>query len=403
MKILVVHHVRRLDNSHIYLSDDFESANNEVYGAQELDTWAGIRIFACEHEVWRLEICPNESMVRLANPLGVVVAAQSVSFAAGLKSFKDRFYLKSLLKYGDSSIAFFSRSPLIKFTSDIFASFEFDLLWWETQFYDSIIPDGPPSIVRSVNFEPVHVLAEDPSLFKIVRFLSKRRSERIISQKRQVVAISPADSENYRCLGADDSVVLPLRQLAFISEHDFISEDFSSSFLFFGSNFDVHHNRLNLEFIVQKLAPLMLKRGIKTRICVFGHRLPSDLELPPNIRYFGFAENLQGKQQGSLGVIVPYHGGAGMQSKIFEPLTLGVPIIANPRNFAGYDFKPFEDFFPATTVDEYLDGVLFFINNKLTAAEMGNRSKIICKELFSRSQIEKILENIISNRRIYLA
>lgn len=396
MKILVIHHVRRLENFHIYQSDDFALANNEVYGAQELDTWAGIRMFSKNHEVWRLEICPNESQVRLLNQNGEVVTSKSIRFLPGTKSLKNSTYLKSLVKYADSSVAFFSREELIQFVNETLSSWEFDLLWWETQFYDSLIPKGFKSIVRSVNFEPSHVLAEDSSRFKYLRFISKLISERKISRTRKIVAISPLDALRYKGIGASECSVLPLRQLPYISESKFLQEDFSDSFLFFGSNFEIRHNLLNLRFIINELAPLMLREGITQKIAIFGHRIPPNLELPGNVVYKGFAENLQGKQLGSLGVIVPYHGGAGMQSKIFEPLVLGVPIIANPENFAGFDFVQGQHFYSASNIEEYLEGVSYFLNNRELTLKMGTNAKQKSVELFSRAKYDKIINELIS-------
>ena len=397
MKILVVHHSRRSNDSFIYLSDDFKIANNQVYGAQELDTWAGIRMLAKSQELWRLEVCPNESLVRLISPLGEVLAKLEIRFDTGLHSLSDFEYLKALFKYGDSSIAFFSRKKLATWMEDLFQQNNFDLLWWETQFYEALIPNKPRSIVRSVNFEPVHVLAEDPSLLRYLRFLSKVRSERLISRTRELVAISPNDESNYKDYGANETKVLPLRQLPFISNSNFATEDFKEYFLFFGSNYNIRHNRRNLEYILEVLSPSMRKAGLKTKIATFGHRIPSEFFVPDNVAHFGFADNLQGKQLGSLGIVIPYHGGAGMQSKIFEPLILGVPVIANPKNLAGYDFQPYVHYYPATSEKEYIDGMVYFVQNAIAAWEMGKRAKIRAIEMFSESNFYSILNGIVQD------
>ena len=384
-----------MENISIYSSDNFVAANNEVYGAQELDTWAGIRLLAAKHDVWRLEICPNQSLARLVNERGEIVESITVKFPPGIMSLKDWAYVKALAKYGDSSISYFSRTQLTNFAEKIFSSHEFELLWWETQFYDALIPGKIRSIIRSVNFEPAHVLSEDASRIRFLRFLFKLFSEWRISRRRNLVAISPADSYQYSRLCKSNPTVLPLRQLMFISETKFEIEESEKSFIFFGSNFNVRHNLLNLKFILNDLAPLMQEKGISARISIFGHRMPSEQTMPPNVRYYGFADNLQGKEMGSLGVIVPYHGGAGMQSKIFEPMILGVPIIANPSNFAGYPFEPFEHYYPATNLSEYLDALEFFLLFPEVVSAMGNRAKVKSKEMFSRRKIESIIDDLI--------
>lgn len=395
VKILVVHHSRRSNDAFIYLSDDFKVANNQVYGAQELDTWAGIRMLARDNELWRLEICPNESLVRLFSPSGDVLAKSEIRFDTGLHSLSDIEYLKALFRFCDSSIAFFSRKNLVTWMHALFQQNHFDLLWWETQFYEALIPNQPRSIVRSVNFEPVHVLAEDPSPLRYLRFLSKVRSERLISRTRELVAISPNDQSNYMAYGANETKVLPLRQLPFISNSNFATEDFKEYFLFFGSNYNIYHNRRNLQYILEVISPGMRRAGLKSKIATFGHRIPSEFDLPDNVIHFGFADNLQGKQLGSLGIVIPFHGGAGMQSKIFEPLILGVPVIANPKNFAGYDFQPYVHYHPATSENEYINAMVHFEQNAVDAWKMGERAKIRALELFSESHFFPILNGIL--------
>jgi glycosyltransferase involved in cell wall biosynthesis len=98
-----------------------------------------------------------------------------------------------------------------------------------------------------------------------------------------------------------------------------------------------------------------------------------------------------------MGVIVPYHGGAGMQSKVFEPLMLGVPIIANPKNFAGYNFEPFKHFYPATNTLEYLEGINYFVNNKNDRVQMGQRAREESMRMFTRERIQNVLIGLFSH------
>ncbi len=398
MKILVVHHSRRSNDESIYHSDDFRVANNQVYGAQELDTWAGIRMLARENELWRLEICPNESYVRLISPSGEVQAKSEIQFNSGLRSLLDIEYIKALLKFADTSIAFFSRKKLVDWIQVMFKENNFDLVWWETQFYECLIPHSPRSIVRSVNFEPNHVLAEDPSSLRYFRFLSKSWSERRISRTREIVSISPNDKKCYLSFGSRNTKVLPLRQLPFISNSHFETEDFKNYFLFFGSNYNIRHNRRNLEYIIKNISPAMRREGINGKIATFGHRIPTEFDLPDNVIHFGFTDNLQGKQLGSLGIVIPYSGGAGMQSKIFEPLILGVPVIANPKNFAGYDFEPFVHYYPATSEIEYVNAMIHFERNTKDAWQMGKRAKKHSLEIFSEPQFLSVLKEIIDGK-----
>lgn len=396
MRILVIHHTRSLDLSNVYLSDDFVAANETLFGAQELDTWGGVRLLCQDNEVWRLEICPNQSGVQLINSEGIVLLRRRVEFPMGLKRIFDKFYTSTLISYLDTSIAFFARASLKTAIEECLVEHNFDLLWWDTQFYDALICKEVPSIVRSVNFEPKHVIAEDASLFKYLRLLGKTWSEHKISRKRTLVAISPSDQRNYLRLGAKEIFQMPLRQLPFLMNTYFPIVEGGLNLVFFGSTFDVRHNRRNLEAIVNDIAPLIEEEIPGVHIESFGHRIPAGVILPLNMKHFGFKSNLQGIQKGSLGIIIPWHGGAGMQSKIFEPLCLGVPVIANPRNFAGYDFLPGLHYLPATNPREYVEAIKYLLNHPHEAYALGENARLLSEKLFNFSiylkQIDRILE-----------
>jgi glycosyltransferase involved in cell wall biosynthesis len=397
MKILVVHHVRGFESTTIYLNDDFKLANEKLFGAQELDTWAGVRLLAVNHITWRLEICPNLGQCRFIDPNGRVVSQFGIQITRGIRKIKDLSYLASLIRYLDTSIAYFANSTLKKEIKNFVGRSDLDLLWWETQFYDALIPSGVPSIVRSVNFEAKHVLAEDSSGLRWIRSLGKLWSERLISKRRVVVAISPSDRSNYLRLGSAQIYEMPLRQLSFLINTDFQAVENPNTLMFFGSSFDVRHNRRNLESLALAIAPLIEVEVPEVRIASFGHRIPADIHLPPNMQHFGFIPNLQGMQIGCLGVIVPFNGGAGMQSKIFEPLCLGVPIIANPKNFAGYPFVPGIHYLSAKNPREYVEAVKYLLNHPKEANEMSEKAKFLAEELFNSLSLLKNLDQILNS------
>jgi len=383
VKILVVHHARSVDLPNVYLSDDFVEANECLFGAQELDTWGGVRLLSLDNLVWRLEICPNQSVVRLIAPEGGVLAVVPVEFPDGWTKLCDRFYFLTLVKYLDTSIAYFARTSLKSAIEKCLLGLELDLIWYDTQFYDALIGTHVPVIVRSVNYEPKHVIAEDSSLFRWIRSLGKTLSEFKIARNRSLVGISPSDVKNYRNLGARKISQIPLRQLPFLMNTNFPLVEGRSKLIFFGSTFDVRHNRRNLEFIVHDIAPIIEREIPDIQIQSFGHRIPTHIDLPANMKHFGFIENLQGRQMGALGVIVPWHGGAGMQSKIFEPLCLGVPIIANPKNFAGYDFLPGTHYLPATSPREYVEAVKYLLSHPNEARDIGENARLLAEKTFN--------------------
>ncbi len=396
MRIIVVHHAKNTNSEKIYLDDCYLSANKELFGAQELDTWGGIRLLKKSHEVWRLEISPNKGVARLVDNLGKQRCMTEITTGFNLSNLG---YLKAAIRYLDPTLAQFAHTSVRNFSHQIQDEFDFDLWWSDTQFYHPLIPKGVKKVIRSVNFEPIHVLGEDASFFRFIRFLSKIYSERKVAKNSTLVPISPLDKKRYRRIGIRTEYVLPLRQLPFILNADIEIIDQSQTFIMTGSTFDVRHNRRNLEFVVHKVAPEIQKLNRKLIIKVFGNRMPRITNASANLIFAGFDPDLQKKCLGATGVIVPFHGGAGMQSKIFEPLALGVPVLANPKSLVGFPFRPSVHYRAVRTASEYVQGMIDFIENPDLCATMRNSSISLSRELFNEYIMCQSIEEIISNAK----
>lgn len=391
MKLLVVHHSRDLKNDNIYINDDYLLANNTLYGAQEMDTWAGIRLFAKKHSVWRLQVCPNHNSIRLIDPLGNLIQQIFIPPTSRLGKFKDKGFLRSLLIWTDTSIAQYGMTSYREGFRKIFSDYSFDKVWVETQFYEAAIPSSVPHLIRTVNFEPYHSFTESLGLPRYLRALTRLISERRVFRRNIGFAISPLDHDRYLRIGIKKMGIIPLRQLAFISQLTVSPIIATKTFLIMGSTYEVLHNRRNLFFLLNELAPEIRKYDPDIRFQIFGNRLPEGLNIPNNCEYLGFDPDLQARIMGATGVIVPFHGGAGMQSKIFEPLCLGSAIIANPKSLVGYPYIANEHYLAATNLQEYVEAILILTSDFERANSISLSAKNKSQELFTEpALVEKI-------------
>ncbi|NBO70069.1 MAG: glycosyltransferase [Bacteroidetes bacterium] len=387
MKILYVHHVRELHNENVYLNDDYDEANLALYGAQEMDTWAGVRMLSNDHQVYRLEICINSNRARLLDPSQRTLREFDISH----KSI-DVNYIKTLLKYLDPSIAQFAYKSFKSLFQNIFENYSFDVWWVDTQFYAGVIPREIKSITRSVNFEPFHVLGEDQSPYRFIKSILKIWSEVLVSRHTVFMSISPLDSRRYSRLGLKQIPYLPLRQLIYLPSKQNEEIQKGKYFCFAGSTYDVRHNYRNLLFIVNVLAPRLAVQLPEYNILIFGNRLPKQMKLPTNVKYMGFSKDLHEFLIHSTAVVIPYSGGAGMQSKLFVPLKLGALVIANPKNFAGYEFVQNIHYLAATNPDEFVKQIIRSANKPVEEMlEIGINARIKSDELFKVSEFTKII------------
>lgn len=398
MKVLYVHHSRSSNNEQIYLSSIHREANLALYGAQEMDTWAGIRLLSEFGEVERYEICPNQGFAKHINSKGITHSKIHFSLSASTKFQINSLYLRNLLQNNfDPSVAQWQELQLINHFQTIANDSAYDYIWVDTQFYEPLISAVQKSIiVRSVNFEPRHVLGEDESISRYLKVIPKLLTERKVSKKRTFISISPRDQKSYSRLGIR-SHLIPLRQLGYCNESLLTGISSPDTVFFTGSTYDVLHNRKNLYFILEELAPILLKSYPDIKIAITGNRLPANVRLPKNVQYLGFLPDLQERLIGALAVLVPYFGGAGMQSKVFEALTIGSKVIANPNVMAGYPFLPERDFVPAITAQQFLEAIKRLRIEKEFGQMLAFNGKHLANELFSHNKVQSQIGFILNN------
>lgn len=397
MKFLVIHHSRDLANNEAYIHNDYLLANNALYGAQELDTWAGIRLFSKNHQVWRLQVCPNYNSLSLVDPLGNLVRQLSMLPTSRLRKLRDLGFFRSLFYYADTSIAQYGNTSMRNAFSEVLREFTFDRIWVDTQFYEAAIPSNVPHLIRSVNFEPYHAFTESRGLPRYLRAMMKLISERRVFRGKGGVAISPLDRDRYSRIGVKNMGVIPLRQLAFISQLDVSPISSKKTFLVIGSTYEVLHNRRNLQFLLDELAPVINMYDPEIKFQIFGNRLPEGLSLPGNCQYLGFDPKLQARILGATAVIVPFNGGAGMQSKVFEPLCLGAAVIANPKSLVGYPYVANTHYIPASNLEEFVHAILLLTSDPDKAKSISLSARENSRVLFSELSFLKSLDEAIQD------
>ncbi len=274
-----------------------------------------------------------------------------------------------------------------------------DIVWFEYTYlwplYRLARKKKIPIITRSANFEPAHFLQEDGrSLLNMMKYLAKYMSEFLIARWSDVVfAITPREAAIYRSLGAKRVTTLPLRGLSSIlaEKHD-IREHKPLQILFMGSTYSVSHNKAALRMVLEEIAPRLLKEAPDDfHITITGRRLPKDLEhlVKDNVTYVGFqdAEAYSKLLAATDIALIPSLFGAGMQQKIFEPLSAGVPTVTADRGLAGYPFHDGVSVLCASDAAGFISALLELRDVRKRKA-LSEASQGIARRLFSRDILD---------------
>lgn len=276
-----------------------------------------------------------------------------------------------------------------------------DVVWFDYTYlnplYHLVKKAKLPIVTRSINYEPKHYLDENGrSLVQYGKYLGKVRTEKnTVAASDLFFSITPAENKVYEKLSKIPSAVhtLPLRSLANVIGTHTPKKDPQLNLFFAGSTYTVEHNRRAAEFVITELAPaLWSAKGSSVTIHIFGAKLPNELlaKLLPNTVYRGFVPEWENALQEMDIALAPSFFGAGMQQKVFEPLTRGFPTITNERALAGYPFESGVEYLRAENCAEYLSAI-----TELTSYETRRRYSAKSKEksatLFSQAALDTIV------------
>ncbi len=254
-------------------------------------------------------------------------------------------------------------------------------------------------ISRSVNFEPLHYLQENKITLKApFMFVGKIWLSLFERCFFDIWVISPNDLKSYSVFcSRKDIELFPLFQLFGIPESPRKDSPDVLNVGYLGSTYNVTHNRASFNFITQELAPTLFKLGERNiHFNIYGVKSPLVNSLP-NLTIHGWKESTEEIFEENDVFIVPYFGGTGMQSKLFEPIVRGKPVIANPKAFAGYPFERDSHYFSAVTLNDYVRTCAQLVRGELILNSNLDRSRSLVESLFSLSQLRQRVKYLLKN------
>ncbi len=292
-----------------------------------------------------------------------------------------------------------------RFASQQLDSFQPDIVWIDNNFLWPVAVlahrHSIRVVVRSQNFEPDHVLDEGGrTLTNYFRYASKYLGElQAIQLCTVMVAITPVEQAKYTRLAKHKPVeLLPLRGLPqHLRPPRPASNRRPLNVFFWGSTYNVSHNRAALRFVVEEIAP-RLRIAAPDDFClhIFGGKVPPDISSSSmeDVRIHGFVPYLEETLVDMDIAVVPSLYGCGMQQKVFEPLCRGFPTVTSLRGLAGYSFEPMQDVLTAVTASEFVAHLLNLRSPDLRASISANAS-LRAAELFSAERQAETLDRIL--------
>lgn len=352
----------------------------------------------------------QEQVKEIEKKTGIAIITVPYKFSNKTLTFKDKIK-KILLKLSnpfllDGAALEYAEPEIKKILKKELSTWQPDAVWFDYTYlwplYGIVRKQKIPIITRSINYEPIHFLQEDGyTPFNLLKSAPKFFSEFLSSVKsNHVFAITPKEENIYKKMNRQVSV-LPLRGLPYcLKKNHPIRDKKTMNVFFMGSTYNVSHNRRALEFILKEIAPFMHKNyPNQFTFYILGKKVPENYNscFTNDVIYKGpvYGEELEKFLTEMDIAIIPSFFGAGMQQKIFEPLTRGIPTITSARGIADYPFKDRVHVYFANSKTDYIN-CLLELKDQSKREKLSKESIKLASELFSQKTIDQIMQSVIN-------
>ena len=231
--------------------------------------------------------------------------------------------------------------------TEMYGNKYYDLVWLDFTYMwplKNIFSDSK-IIIRSKNFEPLHFISENKKYtINFIKFIPKLLSEiKSVRSSDVFLAITPKERKLYSLFKSK----VKLYPLSYLKNNSYIYKNNKIKNAFFsGGSYNVKHNLYALKYIINEILPILINNNITLNIT--GSKIPEHL-LNINSEFLifhGFIDekdfiNFYKKMDVNIAPIISGHG---MQSKIFEPMSLGIPTLTFKEGLRGYNFEEGEDY-----------------------------------------------------------
>lgn len=181
------------------------------------------------------------------------------------------------------------------------------------------------------------------------------------------------------------------------SKHSF--DDINSKNLIFLGQLNYKPNERALLYFLESIFPIIIKNLPNIRLNVIGAnaswKIKKAVKKYPNVHLRGFVDDLNHEFKNSLCMIAPMISGSGMQTKILDSMSFGVPVVTTSLGLGGFEFKSGEEIFIADTPKDFANTILNLFNNKKLYISASNKCFDAINKYHSKNRFNELIEKLI--------
>lgn len=212
--------------------------------------------------------------------------------------------------------------------------------------------------------------------------------------------VSAKETEDFRQLVCHCETITPILNGVDLDAFSPSKAPYDPKKLVFTGAMDYFANVEAVLYFVREILPHIQKRIVDVKFYVVGSNPTKEItELPkshPNVIVTGFVEAVQPFVQESAVLVAPMRIARGVQNKILEGMSMGVPVVTTSLGFEGITATPGKDLFVEDDPQRFANQVLELMQNADLRKHASDRSRETVKLNYSWSanleKLERILE-----------
>ncbi len=170
----------------------------------------------------------------------------------------------------------------------------------------------------------------------------------------------------------------------------------------FTGSMDSRSNIDGIEFLMQEIWPLVLRKRPAARAVIAGRNPPERLAAAAKARGFdwsftGFVDDVRPSVAEADVYVIPLRVGSGTRIKVFEAMAMGAPVVSTRLGAEGLDVTPGEHLLMADLAADFAEAILRLLDDSALASRIALAAREAVAARFSWPHVTRRFERICAD------